>query len=251
MENMKNKTEAKYETKRSLNNMNELKDERTTIPISKPVSRTATEARRFLDVMEEFGYKFMVDTDLSDEENTLYVSRDDSLLWEPMSELMFKRLFIDDTFNKKDILSYSNSELHDIYELVKVYVPEYNFYVTYEIGEDNDDMILINGVPFNIDKREFIIPEDVSVFKTAYPFIANFMYSKNNGAIEEWKKEVISLFEGYDISESDVVDMIDDMDIYGSVLEGTSLFDLEDFIEPILASYEFDEEMEYEEDEDE
>lgn len=189
-------------------------------------SIVAMAAMRFIYHMKKQNNPMCISNYEDDECYEIYVFDNKEKIWEIFNKLYFKKSFlkaIDNIPNMRDPdnkLHFSNGDLDEIYELVKVYLDEIEFDLTNHA--DNDDLVInVNGEIFNINKREFIKwePEYVS----SCPFLYNFTY---DGTCQE----VINFFELNNITGDYFEDMIDSSDIMDDINCGFTSFDLEEFI---------------------
>ena len=165
---------------------------------------------------------------VNDDYYELYIFDKESKVWSLYDDLYLKRSFIKALKNaaknspvkRKYDLCFSNGDLDDICELVKVYTDDIDFETSYH--DDNGNLIInINGDLFNVDTKEFIPWENK--FAKMYPFRYSF-------ESERTKEEIINIFKKNKISSSLIDIFINNYNIEADSEDGYNVIDLDNII---------------------
>lgn len=223
---------------------------KSTLMTGKLFSKTALFAKAYKDYLEENNnHLFINDEYGTGDSYDLYVFNPDKKIYEVFEEIAFKKNFIEyvkseftlDEFSSIDLSTlFSNGDLSDIYELIKVY-SEYVDFDIYKYADNGHLITNINNKLFDVSAHEFVEWKDEYI-KTC-PLLYRLMFDGTD-------EEVINIFNSREIYDVDFKNCVDDFE--DDIIDGYSTFDLID----VLANPEnmddslFDEEFDDEEEED-
>ena len=186
-------------------------------------------------------------TDYDEYDYNLYMYDKNSKIYKVYEEAIFKKDFIsylieafsfkEDSKNKDLVLIFNNSDMHDIYELLKAYSP-YKYVESITKLDDDSVITNIGGRIFNVTKRKFIEwTDDNNILE--YPLIYTLDYDGTD-------EKIINLFKRNNITNESFEELMEINAIFDEIYDnGYTSFDLVDFLNGDID----DDEDDYEDDE--
>lgn len=164
----------------------------------------------------------------------LYLYNEDTGLWIPYSKHHFNKGFLNalgESTLMNPYLYFDTAMLDEVYEMIKIMADEIYMEDHYYILDDSGDesmIIFINNEFFNVNKRKFINPYDLSdKFNKEFPFTYKFETDMSH-------EEVIEFFNENKIYEDDMETI--SITILHEYIKGYVTFDLEKYIDEYVSA---------------